>query len=309
MYTCYTNEQGRSQCSTWQPPVYEDSAWAVRRQDEAMRLAAEPTTFIDHPLFAHPDARRQLFGPATRELPQAPATGSWAPILTTEREKLLFLRYNYARKLAAAAQERMASEGPGRSDARDLIRWRRVSVWVRNQIVRANMRLVITVSGKLKWVDGDRGDMVSEGYLALIRAVEHFDASRGLKFSTYAWRAIENAMRRAHGRAARPTLQLDPTLSSDPTVEDRHEHHHDACADELGRIVHTNAAALSPLEHRVVVGRIGMEGRAPMTLQELGEAEGRSEERVRQVFAHALQKIRRTLETTYLDRGTPARAA
>ena len=57
---------------------------------------------------------------------------------------------------------------------------------VRNQIIRGNLRLVVSMVKKLCRPDQDFAGLVSDGYVALMRAVEKFDFSRGYKFSTYA---------------------------------------------------------------------------------------------------------------------------
>ena len=57
---------------------------------------------------------------------------------------------------------------------------------IRAQIVRANLRLALSLVKKLIRPDQDFAELVSDGFVALIRAVERFDFSRGYKFSTYA---------------------------------------------------------------------------------------------------------------------------
>ncbi|NOR67727.1 MAG: sigma-70 family RNA polymerase sigma factor, partial [Woeseiaceae bacterium] len=58
--------------------------------------------------------------------------------------------------------------------------------WAREQLVRSNLRLVVNIAKKY----GDRGmslgDLIEEGNLGLIRAVDYFDPERGVRFSTYA---------------------------------------------------------------------------------------------------------------------------
>jgi RNA polymerase nonessential primary-like sigma factor len=97
--------------------------------------------------------------------------------------------------LLDARQERMLGERVRKGDAE-----------ARRRMIEANLRLVVTVARP--WVG--RGvslmDLIAEGNLGLIRAVERFDPSRGLRFSTYAVWWIREAVQQAvmhHGRTVR----------------------------------------------------------------------------------------------------------
>jgi RNA polymerase primary sigma factor len=69
--------------------------------------------------------------------------------------------------------------------------------WAREQLVRSNLRLVVNIAKKF----GDRGmslgDLIEEGNLGLIKAVDYFDPNRGNRFSTYAAWWIKQSIKRA----------------------------------------------------------------------------------------------------------------
>jgi len=69
--------------------------------------------------------------------------------------------------------------------------------WAREQLVRSNLRLVVNIAKKF----GDRGmslgDLIEEGNLGLIKAVDYFDPNRGVRFSTYAAWWIKQSIKRA----------------------------------------------------------------------------------------------------------------
>ena len=107
----------------------------------------------------------------------------------------------------------------------------------REQLVRSNLRLVVNIAKKY----GDRGmslgDLIEEGNLGLIRAVDYFDPERGVRFSTYAAWWIKQSIKRALLENVQPvhiptymvalinqwrhtSSELESTLGRTPTVEE-----------------------------------------------------------------------------------------
>lgn len=72
----------------------------------------------------------------------------------------------------------------------------------RNAIVEANIALVISCAKRFAGRSVQMDDLVADGSVGLIRAVERFDPARGIKFSTFAIKHIEGAMRSSLGRSA-----------------------------------------------------------------------------------------------------------
>jgi RNA polymerase primary sigma factor len=112
--------------------------------------------------------------------------------------------------------------------------------WAREQLVRSNLRLVVNIAKKY----GDRGmslgDLIEEGNLGLIRAVDYFDPKRGVRFSTYAAWWIKQSIKRALLENVQPvhiptymvalinqwrhtTSELESTLGRTPRVEEMAE--------------------------------------------------------------------------------------
>ena len=283
----------------------------------------EPIRYIDDPSFTEPNARRKIFDPAVRlpeprdiryrhdnESPRAERSRErdGKLTLTIEQEQALFLRYNYARFRAARAQRFIGRFGPTPRLSRELRRWHRLSIRLRNLAVRFNLRLVLSVIGRMRRQHVEIVDLISEGNVALMRAVENYDHSRGLRFSTYAWKAITNSLRRCHAtdgrRRQRFGTPFEDRLETGSPSAQSHERHEVGCCDEVGRILSENRAGLTGLEDTVIRYRFGFAGGDGMTLDQVSQVVGRTRERVRQVQLSAMAKIRRCLDDLYLN--TPA---
>src|SRR5690606_24896052 len=108
----------------------------------------------------------------------------------------------------------------------------------------------------------DFADLVSEGNMALLRAVDKFDAARGFKFSTYACRAILKAFSRIGVKVSKyrqlfPT-DFDPKLEKSDFMQRKREAHEDDCVDELRQIINENRADLTEIEKEVIQHRFAL---------------------------------------------------
>jgi RNA polymerase primary sigma factor len=130
------------------------------------------------------------------------------PLLTAEQEVDLAKRIEaglYAEQLLRDADEH-GRPLPGER-RRELELIEADGAAAKEHMVRANLRLVVSVAKKFSGRDVPFLDVVQEGNLGLIRAVEKFDYTRGFKFSTYAMWWIRQAIQRGLGELGR-TVRL-----------------------------------------------------------------------------------------------------
>ncbi|MDG2200645.1 MAG: sigma-70 family RNA polymerase sigma factor [Phycisphaerales bacterium] len=292
----------------------------------ARTILDSPMDFVDDEAFHARDARRRIYDRADdvplpdtswyRPLiddvigkrPEGTSTRS-SVVLTGAQEQIIFLQYNYARFQVSKLQERIGHRTPTPKQTSDLISWYRCSRKLRDQIAETNLALVLAMAKRVRLKDVDFGDQISEGNMALLRAVDKFDASRGFKFSTYACRAILKSFSRQGMKSTRyrqrfPT-GFDPSLESSNYPEERRQQDQKEQADEVKQIVLENAADLTDIEQEILHHRFGFDaGRngKPLTLAQVGKIIGLTKERVRQIQNRALLKLRQAVETRCLPR-------
>ena len=261
------------------------------------RRIRENLAFVNHPSFEECglDILSGTDGVLAGEM--AP----FAKLLSREQERDLFLRMNYAKyRLREEAQQARKDRLPI-GTARKILKLHRLESHTRSHLVQRNLPLVLSMAKKTHIRGVDFGDMVSEGNMALLRAVDGFDCSRGFKFSTYACRAIMKSFSRLASKTNRyrsrfPT-EFDPAYEKSDWIETQRHEAAAYCTEELVKILQSNSANLSEAELEVIKGRFAFEdGQNRRTLVEMGKILGLTKERIRQIQKKAVGKLRETLE-------------
>lgn len=268
-----------------------------------------------HPCFDDPTARSRFFGPKAREVekpswilfPEIPDGEMRAPkktVLTKQDEAYLFLQYNYARFRLKVLSEKQ-EKSPTKTRALAMLEWHERMQSVRTDLVSANMSLVVAMAKRTRIPNVEFPELVSEGNMALLRAIDKFDVSRGFKFSTYACRAILKGFNRMATKAGtyhnRFGISYDPEMEPSDQDARRHEMQQARAIEDVQEIITQNRARLSEIEQTVIIERFGLlGGQKRKTLAEVGKILQLSNERIRQLQKKAMVKIRQVLDERYL---------
>jgi RNA polymerase primary sigma factor/RNA polymerase sigma factor len=227
------------------------------------------------------------------------------PLLTREQEAHFFRKMNYLKYKATALRAQLDLNQP-KSRLMDRIeKLYDESITTKNQIIRANLRLVVSIAKRYVGLAGDFFELVSDGNMSLIRAVEKFDVSRGNRFSTYATWAIMKNFARTIPTAFRHRGRFSTSHSEIfNTVEDARADHYEQESAQIQRESHVQGILkrLDERERQIVTSRFGLtRGQEPLTLKQVGAALGVTKERIRQIQWRAMNKLRVAAEEDRIE--------
>ena len=164
------------------------------------------------------------------------------------------------------------------------------SLEARALLVRCNLRLVKKVAqgyaSRYPAITFD--DLVSEGSLALLRAIELFDVDRGLKFSTYLWTCVRYRLT----RYVRRTFGHRSRWRQGPDVDDWFGRVADRRQSPTDLDVLPLLGRLKPRDRAIINARYGLDGQAPQTLDDVALTHNVSGERVRQLERRAVKRLK-----------------
>jgi RNA polymerase sigma factor (sigma-70 family) len=297
--------------------------YRVVNEMRARHLLEQKWEFIYNPLFDQPDARSLILGdsaePGSMSADETGSSGSRAvealppylaslyeiPLLTKEQEVYLFRKMNYLKYCAQQLRQQIDPKRVQSSMLDEIERLQKESLAVKNQIIRANLRLVVSIAKRHLGSANSFDELVSDGNMSLIRAVEKFDYARGNKFSTYAsWAIMKNYARSIpdqHVQRDRFVTGHDEMFEAradERSTEQEHESQLRTMRDSISRILDK----LDERERSIIVSRFGLdEAGEPHTLEEVGNELGVTKERVRQLEVRAMDKLRQFADEAHID--------
>jgi RNA polymerase sigma factor (sigma-70 family) len=275
-------------------------------QARVARLNKRKIRFIEDPLYRQSDAaaviadivsqeeiglkQAQAEMRVPRDLPPYLRDLYRTPLLSPARERALFLKFNFHKFQFATARRKLEPEFARARDLNRLEQHLRDITNTRNAILQANLRLVVSVARRHVRPGVSLMELISEGNIILLRAVEGFDIHKGNRFSTYATLALMKGFAQAvpmmlashRGSTDTEILSAVPDGRSQSTLEQRIDR--DQIAHLLGR--------LDDREREVLRAHYGLGSDISATYEQVGAKMGLSKQRVRQIEQAALAKLR-----------------
>jgi RNA polymerase primary sigma factor/RNA polymerase sigma factor len=293
------------------------SIYRIINEMRAKRILELPLDYMDNEIFEKPGVAEEILGPmpvvegssrkvrAPSGLPPYLASLYEVPLLTREQEYHLFRKFNYLKSAATKLRDTIDPARAKSSTMDEIERLYDEAVKTKNQIVQSNLRLVVSIAKRHVTASDDFFTLVSDGNMSLIRAVEKFDYSRGNKFSTYAsWAIMKNFARTIpeefkHRDRFRTTadelFSAQEDARSDQVELESAQHQREL---QIGKIL----SRLDEREQKIIISRFGLErGHEPLTLKEVGAEMGVTKERVRQIEARAINKLRQAAQEEHID--------
>lgn len=281
------------------------------------RLKATPIDYMDSDEFRMPNAEAIICGPAPDYdeskgsvrvpggLPAYLAELYKVPLLNKAQEQHYFRKMNFLKFRAAELQKDLSSRRTSTRLLRKVEGLLDEANSIKNLLTRSNLRLVVSIAKRHLKPGVNFFELVSDGNMSLIRAIEKFDYARGNKFSTYAsWAIMKNYARSVPAEHTR----LDRFRTGyEEVFYDSHDGRGNAFAEELVNKAQRSAIMeileeLNGRERKVISYRFGLnKGSEPETLEEVGNRLGVTKERVRQIEVRTLQKMQRIAKRKRVD--------
>lgn len=255
---------------------------AKANESRKPRSAGDRPYRVDHPTFTDRDAEKQ-YGPGA-----APSDELGSSYMRDEITRDYARRMHYAAWRAAQAR-----------DENHRGHWRGVYLAFRDRIVIGNRKLIYRAVRRWMPPSAYAEDMVGDCQIVLIQAVAAYNPWLGIRFSTYAFTCLMRALSRLSQRQSSDRLARSLPLEALPDGEPRDLSSEDLPTGRMARLdvyLREDNDLLSTREKRVLVRRFSLDEQARAgTLEQVGRELGLSKERVRQVQASALDKLRGVL--------------
>lgn len=262
-----------------------------------MSLVSEPGTkrtartgtlpgYLQHPAFAERTAKQEFDPTPLTDNPVSYDVGYMPDEVTRD----------HAKRMHYAAHRMHSARTPAELD-----RWTTAYHTLRDLIVLGNRKLIYRAVRRRMATSNRADDLIGDCHIVLIQAVAAFNPWLGIRFSTYAYTCLVRALSRQSQRAGTDWLTRSLPLDALPDGEP----HHRLPADPSGAsqipiedYLRDDHPLLSEREKLILAHRYTLhDDPAEQTLEKVGKALGLSKERVRQVQASALDKLRKVLST------------
>ncbi|GAB4135144.1 MAG: hypothetical protein Tsb009_01120 [Planctomycetaceae bacterium] len=289
-----------------------DQLWRLRLK----KLSEQCIEYHDSPQFQRNNAEQLIFASPheseksetglrpPRSAPAFIAALYEFPLLSQNEEHHLFRKMNYLKYRANQLRQELNVGSVEHAKADQIEAWLNEAEKIRNEIVQANLRLVVSIAKKLVDAANSFDDLVSHGIPPLIRAVEIFDFDRGTRFSTYATWAVRNALHRAtpRNRKMRVRYRTGVDAAFDVVPDTKSSMLADVSHRQtIVKSIQQGLEILDERDRKIVKARFALDGsERPLRFREIAEQLDISTERVRQLLERSLGRLRETLDIDLL---------
>ncbi len=239
-------------------------------------------SYVIHPSFTDTTAAT-LFGPVREDIRDENNSHMLDEVTRDRAQRMHYAAYRADHSVAKRTKDR----------------WHAAYLSFRDQIVVGNRKLIYRAVRRWMPPSAYADDMVGDCHIVLIQAVAAYNPWIGIRFSTYAFTCLMRALSRLSQRHAADRLAHSVPLDALP-----HGEPPDWTTEELPQVrlqridefLREGNELLSAREKMVLSRRFSLDDRAASgTLEQVGKELGLSKERVRQVQASALGKLRKAL--------------
>lgn len=216
------------------------------------------------------------------------------PLLSPGGEVALFRKMNYLKYRADQMRNAIDVETVSAGELDRIEALLEDANRVKQQITQANLRLVVSIAKRHLSSAMDLFELISDGNVSLMRAVDKFDYSRGYKFSTYAsWAVMRNFARSVpEFKAHRDRYQTGRDELIDIAPGFVPEESENDFTPAVRNVIERMLCQLGDRERAILRHRFGLDDSQPQTLEQIGKRLGVSKERIRQLESRAIEQLR-----------------
>ncbi len=286
------------------------SVYRVINEAHAERLVKQPVDYINNASFDDPAQEAEITAPMPgedkfqeahrgmkppRDVPPELASLYEWPLLTKEQEQHQFRLMNFLKHKLNKLKKSIDPASVRVGELKQIEELQCKINAVKSRLINCNMRLVASIAKKHANQSDSLFELISDGNLSLMRAVEKFDYARGNKFSTYAsWAIMKNFARsipdEKHHRERYLTghEELFDAKADVRTDESEMVAQVEMARNRISQLLD----GLDPRTRDVIRMRNGLDGSEALTLEQIGQHFGITKERVRQINVRGMKMLR-----------------
>jgi len=287
------------------------TVYRIIYQKKAEEILARNYEYVYEAAFDAPDAEKIILGDALplKESRARIVLGKARPqervepeeLLSRQEEYDLFRKYNFYKYKICRLRKRLEQGDVKGAVVRRIESLHRKAIGIKKKLTSANLALVGSIAKRHLGYYTDFQDLISEGNIKLMHAIEKFDYTRGIRFSTYAsWAVIKHYAKviPAQNFRSQKFITGSRALIENIPQKSQVDNEDVQILSSLKESIRGILGGLSEKERYIIVHRFGLEEEGKVqTLEEIGKVFGLSRERIRQVEKKTLEKLKGLIDS------------